>query len=117
MGEGMNNPKTEIRGLLEAPVSFWSLSPADKMRICNGGGPKGWGWLVPDTMWGYSMTDCFDVHDYDYYLQTKKEVADKRMYRNLKTKINAHGGRFRRPRLVRAWLYYQGVSKGGAMFY
>jgi hypothetical protein len=107
----MNVPNTETRGLLVAPVGFWELTPERKAEICNGGGPKGWGWLVPDTMWGLSMTDCFDIHDYDYHIRTKKRVADKRMYSNLRAKINAHGGFFRRLRLCRAWLYYQGVSK------
>jgi hypothetical protein len=107
----MNIPNTETRGLLEAPASFWDLTPERKAEICNGGGPKGWGWIVPDTMWGLSMTDVFDVHDFDYHIRTKKRVADKRMYSNLKAKINSHGGFFRRLRLCRAWLYYQGVSK------
>lgn len=113
----MNIPAVETRGLLEAPATFWSLTPERKAKICNGGGPKGWGWLVPDTMWGLSMTDCFDIHDYDYYLKTKKSEADKRMYRNLKAKIDNHGGFFKYLRRARAWSYYQGVSKCGAMFY
>lgn len=113
----MNTPKTEVRGLLEAPCAFWGLSAGDKKEICNGGGPKGLGWLVPDTMWGMSMTDCFDIHDYDYYIKTKRRVSDKRLYRNLLAKINDKGGLFKHFRHSRAWIYYQLVSKGGGAFY
>jgi hypothetical protein len=113
----MNVPLTETRGVLEAPITFWGLSAEDKDEICNGGGPKGWGWLVPDTMWGLRMTDCFDIHDYDYHIKTKRSVADPRLYRNLKAKITAHGGLFKRPRLLRAWSYYKAVSVGGSAFY
>jgi hypothetical protein len=28
------------------------LSPEQKKHICNGCGPKGMGWLVPDRVWG-----------------------------------------------------------------
>jgi hypothetical protein len=114
----MNIPNTETRGLLVAPVGFWELTPDQLDDISNGGGPKVvlFGFdigaaLVPDSMYGLKLTRCFDVHDYDYYIKTRKRVADKRMYSNLRAKINSHGGFFRRLRLCRAWLYYQGVSK------
>lgn len=113
----MNVPPVEKRGLLEAPASFWTLTSKRKEKICNGGGPKGWGWLVPDTMWGLRLTDCFNIHDYDYYIKTKKKVADKRMYSNLRARINHRGGSFRWLRLCRAWTYYKAVSRGGAAFY
>jgi hypothetical protein len=28
------------------------VTPEQKKHICNGCGPKGMGWLVPDRVWG-----------------------------------------------------------------
>jgi hypothetical protein len=105
-----------VEGLV-AEHGFWALSTVDYEKICNGGGPKGWGWLIPDTMWGLSMTKAFDIHDYDYYIGTDKDVADLRMYKNCKALIDRRGGCFRRLRLMRLTLYYQAVSKLGGLFY
>ena len=51
---------------LRAPWSFIIASPAQRAKVCNGMGPKGAGWLVPDTFYGLRMTICGDIHDWMY---------------------------------------------------
>jgi hypothetical protein len=102
---------------LEAPEKYWELSKEEHSVICNGGGPKGWGWLVPDTMWGLSMTKAFDVHDFDYFAKTPKATADDRMYRNIQSIIACKGGWLRHLRYARAWTYFTAVSRLGGSFY
>jgi len=49
---------------LFAPDSYWALTPEKKKEICNGAGPRGFGLVVPDTMYGLNMKDVYDIHDY-----------------------------------------------------
>lgn len=51
---------------LWAPVDYWSLNKGEKEDICNGAGPKGLGWAVPDTIWGLRITAAANIHDYMY---------------------------------------------------
>lgn len=39
------------------------LSRRQRALICNGAGPKGWGWLVPDL----AFKAAADQHDLDYW--------------------------------------------------
>ena len=98
---------------LAAPPSYWVATKKDKGRVCNGCGAKGMGWTVPDTMYGMSVRDCCDIHDWMYEEGTtlaEKEEADKVFYENCLRKIKA-GNWFLRPfRTVRAWEYYKAVS-------
>lgn len=52
--------------LLWAPPAYWELDPIEKEDICNGVGPRGFGFLIPDTIWGLSVTEAADIHDYMY---------------------------------------------------
>jgi hypothetical protein len=112
-----NYQESEVRGYLAAPSEFWELTPRQRGLICNGGGPKKFGWLVPDTMWGLSMTDCFDIHDYDYFIQTPRVLADYRLRRNLIDKIKDYGGWLMKLRLLRARTYFKLVHYFGGVFY
>ena len=102
---------------LDAHPDYWNLTDEEREIICNGGGPKGWGWLVPDRMWGLSMTEAFNIHDYDYFIKTPFIISNNRMYSNILTIINRHGGWLKYPRRMRAWGYFQAVSQGGRFFY
>ena len=53
-------------GLL-VPDGFKNLTKEVKDAICNGMGPKGWGWLVPDHFYGLDMSTCGNIHDFCYY--------------------------------------------------
>lgn len=111
---------------LVAPVQYTRLTQEHKDSICNGAGPKRWGWLVPDTMYGLSITAAANIHDYMYYVMSvtpaskwayNQKVADELFYANMCTLINEKGGWLRRPRLTRAWLYYKAVSSFGGAFH
>jgi hypothetical protein len=113
-------------GVLTAPSGFWKLSKAEKESICNGAGPKGYGYLVPDTMWGLNCTPCFDIHDYCYHIWSDisgKEVADRLMLNNLYIWIDEKSnqswwtGWLRWARKRRAYKYYLAVKIGGNWFY
>lgn len=41
---------------MKAPDAYWKLIPEEKAEIVNGCGPKGSGYLVPDTNWGLNIT-------------------------------------------------------------
>jgi len=110
---------------LTAPVSFWMLTDKQRARICNGAGPKGYGWLVPDSLWGLNCTPCFDIHDYCYKVwhgHERKVLADQLMLENLYSWIEEYTkGRCKKPlRWLRkrgAYKYYLAVKIGGEWFY
>lgn len=43
---------------LSAPKSYWCAPPHIKAKLCNGAGPDGKGWLVPDTIYGLRITEA-----------------------------------------------------------
>ena len=62
---------------LKAFHGFDGLTKEQKALICNGAGPAG-DWrakLIPDTMWGLSLLEAFDRHDYGYNIG--KTLDDK----------------------------------------
>ena len=53
-------------------------------REINGAGPKGYGWLVKDTIGCISITEAANVHDAYYYLaKVPRSVADKIFLQNM----------------------------------
>tara|TARA_R110002020_G_scaffold376130_3_gene587323 strand:+ start:42201 stop:42629 length:429 start_codon:yes stop_codon:yes gene_type:complete len=57
----------QIVGGLKGPESYWTASSEVKSLNCNGCGEGGWkGNLVPDTVWGLSVTACCNIHDWMY---------------------------------------------------
>lgn len=97
---------------IEACPGFRMATPAERAEICNGAGPAGWGWIVPDTMWGLWITLAADIHDWDYHwgkTPADRKAADDRFHRNLITLINAEGGILRGPRYIRAYEYWLAV--------
>ena len=100
-------------GRITAPPLFWLLSPADLHVVSNGAGPWGWGWAVPDSMWGLNITLAADVHDYMYSLPGSKDETDTVFYKNLLAIIEHRGGRLAFARRGWAWMYYQAVKHLG----
>lgn len=96
-------------------------------KVCNGAGPKGAGYLVPDSMWGLNMTIVFDGHDFGYDKFTckyGKELSDLLMKINMILYIDRHTTRcpFMRSTLLflrehRAMKYYYAVHLAGEWFY
>ena len=111
---------------LTAPEGYWNLTKEEKEDITNSAGPKGYGWIVPDTLWGLDCTPCFNIHDYCYHIwsdSSGKEVADRLMLNNLyeyiekETKRGWYYKPLRWMRKRRAYKYYLAVKIGGAWFY
>lgn len=103
-----------------APVHFWNLSAAQLGEICNGMGPKGYGWLVPDTMYGMDLGPAGDVHDAMYKLGLWTRLqCDKLFLENMLNIIEDESDS-----KILAWLrrrrahkYYWAVRAGGASSY
>lgn len=110
------------RGLLKvrlyAPPEYWNLSEEARREISNGCGPKRFGFLVPDTMYGLDVSDACDIHDYMYHVGTTladKEEGDRVMLNNVLRIIEAKTRL--RPllwlRRRRAYKYYRAVKHFG----
>ncbi len=87
----------------------------------NGCGPAGWkGKLVPDTIYGLSISEPCKIHDFMYEVGdhgTDKFEADSMFHINLLHTIKYESkwwNRFLNPlRRKRAWIYYTSVRYGG----
>lgn len=69
---------------LRAEDSFWTSSASQRAARCNGAGAAD-GIKVPTTMWGLSVREIFDIHDWDYHEggdNTARTIADIRMLVN-----------------------------------
>lgn len=108
---------------LFAPAEYWKLTTEQRAEICNGCGPRGIGaLLVPDTVWGLSITPACNIHDYMYHagwtIEDKKQ-ADRVFLNNM---IRIVTGRTRwcfllRLRLNRVLTYYGAVKNFGGPFF
>lgn len=92
-------------------------SPRELLDICNGCGQAGWkGKLVPNTVWGLSIKEDCNVHDFMYHVgltDTDKKQGDRTLLNNMtRTVLNA-GGWLERLRLWRIEKYYLAVKYGG----
>ncbi len=108
---------------LYAPIEYWNLTAKEKEKICNGAGPKNWGWLVPDFMWFLKITEAANIHDFDYHegkTQEDKIKADRVFLNNMLRIIQAktRWTWLKKLRKRQANVYYEAVSKfGGAAFW
>lgn len=108
---------------------FFLETASDKQysEICNGAGPKNFGYLVPDTMYLLNLEIVFDEHDFCYDKFDSKEgktFSDLLMKLNSMLFIEKHTTKcpmFRymlvHLREIRAYEYYSAVSIGGDLFY
>lgn len=94
-------------------LRYKDLSPAQRRQICNGCGPMGWGWLVPDFCFGAAG----NRHDFAYWMGggwVDKFAADLEFLANC---IRLALNRRRRRRLVRnallSFVYFGAVLLGG----
>jgi hypothetical protein len=104
---------------LAAPPEYLEMTASALDEICNGCGPAGWKWdIVPDTLYGLSITNACNIHDFMYHFgETKddKNVSDTVFLDNMNTLIsNAKSNRILTwLRRRRAKKYYWAVSKFG----
>lgn len=102
-------PKRTAFGVLFAPFGFWELSPDELKEVSNGAGPKGFGWIVPDTMYGLDISLAADIHDYMYDKKHPKDLSDGLFQTNLHAIIRKKGGWLEWLRMRRAAKYVAAV--------
>jgi len=108
---------------LFAPPEYWKLTPEEKKVICNGMGPKGYGLLVPDTMYGLDVSEAGNIHDFMYLIGhtiEDKEAADRTFLNNMLRIIEAKSKLWilKYIRRRRALTYYIAVKDfGGPAFW
>lgn len=96
---------------LYVPELYKALTPEGKAAICNGCGQKGWGWAVPDSIWGLCITEACNIHDFMYAVgvdEEDREEAD-RVFRNNMLRIIESGTKWKWLKLfrgVRALIYF-----------
>lgn len=118
--------RSKKTGLL-APLEYWAVPPEDMhLHVSGRCGPgKGIGdKLVPDSIFGLSVTKACEIHDFMYAFGEKtkeyKEAADRVFLSNMMTLIDlgTEWGIVKWFRKRRAFKYYEAVSMfGGAAFY
>ncbi|MCK4500444.1 hypothetical protein KAU11_08095 [Candidatus Babeliales bacterium] len=110
---------------LKAFHGFEGLTEKEKSEICNGAGAAG-DWrsaFIPNSMWGLSLREAFDRHDYAYHIgktAVDKEDADMHFLCNCVTIILAARSNVfvTYARMARAIKYYLAVHyKGADAFY
>lgn len=109
--------------ILYAPDSFILATPAVRAKVVNGCGTKGWkGKLVPETIYGLTVTAACNIHDWMYNAGStieEKDEADRTFLNNLLRLIDAAGGPawLRWLRRHRARIYFDAVHLYGGPAY
>lgn len=104
---------------LQVPIEWFDYPQQALENIVNGCGPAGWKIdLVPDTIWGLSITKACDIHDFCYFLGetlADKVEADKLFLENINVLIANKGGWrwLQALRRRRARTYFNAVSRFG----
>lgn len=112
-----------MRVKLYAPREYWLLNPIEKDKLCNGCGSRGFGWSIPDRMYGLKISEACNIHDFMYKTMRTgqdKEIADRTFLNNLlriiEAKTKSRLLKFLRGR--RAYAYYLAVKVfGGPAFW
>ena len=107
---------------LYAPALYWAIPAEGRKELCNGCGPKGFGFLVPDTFYLLNISEACNIHDFMYStgltIEDKNE-ADRAFLNNANRMIDAKTWfpplRFLRKR--RALKYYMAVHLFGGDAY
>ena len=109
-------PSGEYEGLLCKP-SYLTLSQSEKEKICNGiGAATGLSKHFPNTVWGLSIEECGNIHDYDYFIggtKEDKDNADLVLLHNSRLLIKRASFLLRYVRNLRVNKYYVAVQLGG----
>ncbi len=114
--------RTPDKYMLAAPESYWSATPEIKDSVTNGCGSKGFGFLVPDKIFGMSITPACDIHDWMclvYNDEAGFKLSTQVFFDNMQ-RINHAKSQCRfleRLRASRIKLYYRAVKDFGRLFY
>ena len=106
------------------PCSFFDAPSELLAKIARGCGPGGLGdYLVPDTLWGLSIRQACQIHDWQYHWGVTIEdkiKADLNLRDNMVRIIKAQDswGILENLRLTKARIYYEAVKNfGGPAFW
>jgi len=108
---------------IEAPDSYWNASDGEIIRVTGGCGAGKYGdMIIPDTMYGLSMTLICRIHDWEYHhgkTEDDKTMADKRFLANMIAWIDYRSANFfmRWLRHRRALKYYEAVRMFGGDYF
>lgn len=105
---------------LYAPGSYKKATLEQKRRICNGCGQKGKFDFVPDTVYGMSIAEACNIHDWMYELgktETDRQEADLAFLNNMLRLVSAKGGWLKWLRDRRVLKYYEAVRELGGPAY
>lgn len=96
---------------LFAPATYWEASSLEHLNFCNGCGPKGIGFLIPNKLFGIDFSLACNIHDW-MYAEGKtiedKESAD-RVFLNNMVRLIDHSQACRAAKIInhyRAKRYY-----------
>ena len=111
-----------MKAFLFAPPEYWKLSEEVRKSFRCGPGRGVLEWLVPETMYGLSVSPACSIHDYMYtYGKTSDDKceADIVFLNNMIRLIESDGGWWllRKLRLRRAYVYYEAVKDFGGPYY
>lgn len=101
-------------GILDYPTDFHSVPDSE----INGVGPKNFGKLVDDYIFGVNIRESARIHDACWFLKMEQREADKKFLRNMMEQIYYEPEPTRRigARFM-AYVYYFAVRVGGLVFY
>lgn len=105
---------------LYAPLNYWNATKEQLDTITNGCGTAGWkGLLVPETLFGLSVSESCNIHDWMYHhgkTVEDKEEADRVFLNNMTRTVNAKKSFWllRKLRLWRAKTFYNAVKDYGS---
>lgn len=102
---------------LTAPQSYLDAIPEVVAQVVNGCGPGGWKFdIIPDTVYGLSIKEACNIHDWRYTLGTSeadKDQADKEFLSNCLALVSNDksflGYALHYPRRLRAREYFEAV--------
>ena len=104
---------------LSGPPEYFDASADARAEICSGCGPEGFfGKLVPDTLYGLSITEACNIHDWRYARRYNRWLADAEFLANMLSLIESRPWSPLKPlRRYRAITYYSVVREFGIFAY
>lgn len=119
----LESARQTAKGLgLTAPESYWEMPLCDLSALIGEGGcGPGVGWkekLLPDTVWGLSITPSCAIHDYQYATGKTPEdkmAADVNFLGNMDLQVDKQTmfWPLKIVRHMRTVKYYEAVRLGG----
>lgn len=119
----LQTARETAKGLgLKAPERYWEMPACDLTALIGEGGcGPGEGWkeaIIPDTVWGLSITPSCAIHDYQYAMGKTEEdkiMADLNFLGNMDLQVDKQTRIWplKAVRHLRTVKYYEAVRLGG----